>query len=68
VTHEAEQPVDEGLDVVSILMNACQVFDGWHADGTAWSEWDESVRKDLGKLLAWFIDASIPRGHFTKRG
>jgi hypothetical protein len=28
-----------------LLFHISQVFDGWHADGTAWSEWDESVRK-----------------------
>lgn len=29
----------------------CQLLDGWHADGTAWSEWDESIRQRLSKLL-----------------
>jgi len=42
------------VDIVNTLTNACQVFDGWHNDGTAWSEWDESVRQDLSKLLAYF--------------
>lgn len=27
-----------------------QLLDGWHQDGTAWSEWDESVRKELSEL------------------
>jgi hypothetical protein len=29
-----------------------QLLDGWHADGTAWSEWDESVRRELIQLGA----------------
>jgi hypothetical protein len=32
-----------------VLCNVSQVFDGWHNDGTAWSEWDESVRKDVSE-------------------
>jgi hypothetical protein len=27
-----------------------QLLDGWHADGTCWSEHDESIRKDLTLL------------------
>lgn len=27
-----------------------QVFDGWHNDGTAWTEWDESVRREVAEL------------------
>jgi hypothetical protein len=38
---------DEMLDV---LVDVSQLFDGWHQDGTAWSEWDESVRKRLAAL------------------
>lgn len=33
-----------------VLCCVAQVFDGWHNDGTAWSEWDESVRKRVGEL------------------
>ncbi len=29
-----------------------QLLDGWHADGTAWSEWDETVRKELSESHA----------------
>ncbi len=36
-------------DLESLLCDIAQIFDGWHADGTAWSEWDESVRKRLGE-------------------
>lgn len=38
---------------VKFEMWACscaQLLDGWHADGTAWTEWDESVRKELLEL------------------
>lgn len=38
--------------VVRILPSVCQVFDGWHQDGTAWTEWDESVRREVSELLA----------------
>ncbi len=27
-----------------------QLLDGWHNDGTAWSSWDESVRKRLSEV------------------
>jgi len=27
-----------------------QLLDGWHQDGTAWTEWDESVRNELRDL------------------
>ena len=30
--------------------NCSQLLDGWHQDGTAWTEWDESVRKELTEL------------------
>lgn len=32
------------------LCNVSQLLSGWHADGTAWSEWDESVRQEVVKL------------------
>jgi hypothetical protein len=34
------------------LINVSQLLDGWHADGTAWSEWDESVRSEVRARLA----------------
>lgn len=34
------------------LPRIAQVFDGWHNDGTAWSDWDESVRKEVSELVA----------------
>lgn len=30
--------------------DCCQLLDGWHQDGTAWTEWDESVRRRLSDL------------------
>ncbi len=32
------------------LPDVAQLLDGWHADGTSWSEWDESVRQQLSKV------------------
>jgi len=34
-------------DLPSLLCDLAQLLDGWHNDGTAWSQWDESVRKRL---------------------
>jgi hypothetical protein len=33
----------------SLLCDVAQVFDGWHID-TAWTEWDQSVRR---RVSAW---------------
>lgn len=38
-------------DFRTIANHTAQLLDGWHADGTAWSEWDEIVRKELSKLM-----------------
>jgi hypothetical protein len=34
-----------------LLTDIAQIFDGWHADGTAWSEWDQSVRVRISGFL-----------------
>lgn len=34
-----------------LLVDVAQILDGWHQDGTAWSEWDESVRKRISMWL-----------------
>ena len=34
-----------------------QLLDGWHQDGTAWGEWDESVRRELGEVHRRTADA-----------
>ncbi len=35
-----------------LFCDLAQLLDGWHNDGTAWSEWDESVRKRLSQAQA----------------
>lgn len=30
-----------------LLMWVTGILDGWHADGTAWSKWDESIRQKV---------------------
>lgn len=34
-----------------LLVDVAQLLDGWHQDGTAWSEWDETVRRRVGAML-----------------
>lgn len=43
---------------VGTLTNCCQLLDGWHCD-TAWTEWDESVRKQISELLKLCIERSV---------
>jgi hypothetical protein len=38
------------IKACNTLCNITQLLDGWHADGTAWSTWDESVRKEAVEL------------------
>jgi hypothetical protein len=38
--------------VADLAPDLAQLLDGWHNDGTAWSEWDESVRKRLSEVQA----------------
>jgi hypothetical protein len=59
------QPTDEDFFICTTLRDAAglvadlndllpciaQLLDGWHADGTAWSEWDESVRQRVSDLM-----------------
>jgi len=37
---------------LELLVRIAQIFDGWHQDGTAWTEWDESVRREMSAMLA----------------
>jgi hypothetical protein len=46
-------------DFLDFAPRASQLLDGWHADGTAWSTWDESVRKELSELHTR-IDKMLP--------
>jgi hypothetical protein len=50
VTPTLAQPHDFILRLRNVLCNVSQIFDGWHNDGTAWSEWDESIRRCVGQL------------------
>lgn len=45
----------------AVLVDVCQLLDGWHQDGTAWSAWDESVRKRVAALLALYRPAGETR-------
>ena len=40
--------------------DCAQLLDGWHADGTAWSAWDESVRQHLTALGQAALAARAP--------
>jgi len=33
-----------------LLMWVSGILNGWHEDGTAWSEWDESVRNKVNEF------------------
>ena len=37
-------------EILNTLSNVHQVLTGWHSDGTHWTEFDESVRKDVEGL------------------
>ena len=38
------------IELDATLCCVAQLLDGWHNDGTAWSEWDESVRNDVSRV------------------
>lgn len=38
--------IDEN-ELDQLLFEITQIFDGWHSDGTAWSEYDEYVRQRI---------------------
>jgi hypothetical protein len=35
----------------ALLCDVLQLLDGWHQDGTAWTKWDESVRRRVSAVL-----------------
>jgi hypothetical protein len=39
-------------EVGRVMPLVCQLLDGWHQDGTAWTEHDIQVRLEAGYLLA----------------
>jgi len=57
----APDPLD-GEEVEATLIDCCQLLDGWHQDGTAWSAWDESMRQRIGKLLHAVYERNRERG------
>ena len=42
-------------ECAGLLCDVAQLLDGWHADGTAWTEWDESIRIRVTELQR-FLD------------
>lgn len=69
-------PVRKLAYLLAILQNfldfaprCAQLLDGWHADGTTWSEWDESVRKELSDIQrdAEAFTAGSPRAESAER-
>jgi hypothetical protein len=48
-----------------LLTDIAQIFDGWHADGTVWSEWDESVRRRVSEVLKSLEDKGEDKGDET---
>lgn len=64
-------------EAVNTLTNTCQLLDGWHNDGTAWSDWDEKVRAQVSALLKECVARSSnpmttksqdePKGHEMMR-
>lgn len=56
--------VDEALDV---LTDVAQLLDGWHNDGTAWSEWDEQVRKRVSQLQTRLYDVKRQNDRISDR-
>lgn len=36
--------------LITLLTNIAQLLDGWHTD-VAWTDWDESIRKEVGETL-----------------
>lgn len=39
------------VQLSDLLVDIAQVFDGWHQDGTAWTEHDESVRQRVSEAI-----------------
>lgn len=51
--------------LTQLLIDIAQIFDGWHADGTAWTEWDESVRRRITAALR--PEQPEPQGGISRR-
>lgn len=50
-------PMPDLQKLSGVLVDVCQLLDGWHAD-VAWSAWDTEVRQRVGKELAWVQDTA----------
>jgi len=44
------QATERDAIIAALLTDVAQVFDGWHADGTAWSDHDQSVRQRVSEV------------------
>lgn len=54
--HRASADEPSRQQLTGVLCRVAQLLDGWHQDGTAWTEYDRSVRSEVGSLLA-FLDS-----------
>lgn len=60
--------MEEALDAwMKWYPDCAQLLDGWHAD-TAWTEWDENVRKRLIDLGTLTLNAKIKPGETNAAG
>lgn len=46
----ATEPLPSSDGLSGLLCDVAQLLDGWHNDGTAWTEWDESVRQRVSEM------------------
>lgn len=46
---------------LNLLTDVAQILDGWHNDGTAWSEWDEQVRQRVTALQQQLYKLKPPK-------
>lgn len=52
VNHEKEELSAKLEEWKKVAVDVLQILDGWHSDGTCWSQWDESVRIRIIEALA----------------
>jgi hypothetical protein len=51
---DEKSQAERNQELKVLLVDIAQIFDGWHADGTHWSDWDKSVRKRIAEALERF--------------
>jgi hypothetical protein len=44
-------------EIDSLLCDVAQLIDGWKADGTAWTQWDQSIRDRVTALRSRLLTA-----------